>query len=84
MELIIKNNNKYRKLLLDHLAGVDAFDEGSGSVGGAYGGAEDAVDVDVVNGDLARLRRGAVRMVPADQDRLVQLAFQSQLARRRD
>ena len=50
-----------------YLAGVDAFDEGAGSVGSAYGGAEYSVDVDVIECNLAGFRRRSIRMIPSDQ-----------------
>ena len=67
-----------------YLVRVDTFDESPRPIGGADGGAQDAVDVDVVAGDLSGFGRSGFRMVPADQDRLVQLALQGQLTRRRD
>ncbi len=73
-----------RKKTAVHLVGVDAFDERTRPVRGAHRRAQNAVDVDVVEGDVTRIDRRALRMIPADQDRLVELALQSQLARRRD
>lgn len=67
-----------------HPVGIDAFNEGPASVARPDGGPEDAVHVDVVAGDVTGLWRGSLGMIPADDDRLVQLPFQRQLPRRRD
>ena len=67
-----------------YFARIDAFNERPAAITSPNCGAEDTVDVDVVTGNLSRLWRRSFRMVPTDEDRLVQLPLERQLTWRWD